>query len=114
MMVQEYPIKLEKQEDLKEKQIQKIRWQSTRLSPKVVTKPYRQQVTEKANVSNFQQIENTVLNLGRYTYTSAEIPVFDPKRYDKCKTLSDIILDRYGPIYRHVADISADIRNEYI
>ena len=53
-----------------------------------------------------------VLNIGRYTGISTEIPVFYPKRYDKCKNLSDIVLDRYGPIYRHVADISADIRDE--
>ena len=26
--------------------------------------------------------------------------------------LPDIVLDRYGPIYRHVADISVDIRDE--
>ena len=48
------------------------------------------------------------LNIGRY----AEIPVFYSKRYGKCKNLSDIILDRYGPIFRHVADISVDIRDE--
>ena len=53
-----------------------------------------------------------VLNIGRYTSISAEIPVFYPKRYDKCKILPDINLDRYGPIYRYVADISADIRDE--
>ena len=46
-----------------------------------------------------------------YRY-SAKIPVFYSKRYDKCKNLPDIILDRYGPIYRHVADISADILDE--
>ena len=55
-----------------------------------------------------------VLNIGRYTGISAEIPVFYPKRYNKCKDLPDIVLDRYGPIYRHVADISTDIRDEYI
>ena len=53
-----------------------------------------------------------VLNIGGYTGISTEIPVFYQKRYDKCKNLPDIILDRYGPIYRHVADISADIRDE--
>ena len=53
-----------------------------------------------------------ILNIGRYTGLSAEIPVFYSKRYDKCKNLPDIILDRYGPIYRHVANISADIRDE--
>ena len=36
-------------------------------------------------------------------------PVFYPKRYDKYKNSPDIVLDRYWPIYRHVADISADI-----
>ena len=44
-----------------------------------------------------------VLNIGRYTGILVEIWVFYPKRYDKCKILSDIILDRYEPIYRHVA-----------
>ena len=53
-----------------------------------------------------------VLNIARYTGKSAEIPVFYSKRYDKCKILPDIILDQYWPIYRHVADISADIRDE--
>ena len=53
-----------------------------------------------------------VLNIDRYTVISAEIPVFYPKRYDKCRNLPDIVLDRYWPIYRHVADISADIRDE--
>jgi len=53
-----------------------------------------------------------VLNIAQYTDISAEISVFYPKRYDKCKNLSDIILDRYGLIYRHVADVSADIRDE--
>ena len=53
-----------------------------------------------------------VLNIGRYTGISAEISVFYPKRYDKCKNLPDIVLDRYWPIYRHVADILADIRDE--
>ena len=59
-------------------------------------------------------ITSNVLNIGWYTVISAEIPVFYPKRYDKCKNLSDIILDRYGPIYRHVTDIdiSADIQHE--
>ena len=38
--------------------------------------------------------------------------MFYPKQYDKCKNLPDIVLDRYGPIYCHVADISADIRDE--
>ena len=57
-------------------------------------------------------IGTIVLNIGRYTGISAEIPVFYPKQYDKCKNLPDFILDRYGPIYRHVADISADIRDE--
>ena len=46
---------------------------------------------------------------GRYTGISVEIPVFYLKRYDKCKFLSDIILDQYEPIYCHVADISANI-----
>jgi len=55
-----------------------------------------------------------VLNIGRYTDISIKIWVFYPKRYDKCKILSDIILDRYGPIYRHVADILTDIRDENI
>ena len=55
---------------------------------------------------------NIVLNIGQYTRISAEIPVFYPKRYDKYKNLPDIVLDRYWPIYRHVADISADIRDE--
>jgi len=53
-----------------------------------------------------------ILNIGLYTDISAEIPVFYPKRYDKCKNLLDIVLDWYGPIYRHVADTSADIRDE--
>jgi len=53
-----------------------------------------------------------VLNIGRYTGISAEKPVFYSKRYDKCKNLPDIVLDRYGLIYRHVADISADIQDE--
>ena len=57
---------------------------------------------------------DTVLNIGRYTGISAEISVFYSKRYDKCKILSDIVLDRYGPIYRHVADISADTQDENI
>ena len=34
------------------------------------------------------------------------------KTYDKCKNLLDIILDRYEPIYRYVADKSTDIRDE--
>ena len=34
--------------------------------------------------------------------------------YDKCKILLDIILDQYGPIYRHLADISTNIRDENI
>jgi len=59
-------------------------------------------------------ISITVLNLDRYTGAPIEIPVFYPKWYDKYKILWEIILDRYGPIYRHVADISADIRDEYI
>ena len=53
-----------------------------------------------------------VLNIDRYTDISAEIQKFYPKRYDKCKNLPNIILDRYWPIYRHVADILADIRDE--
>jgi len=52
-----------------------------------------------------------IFNIG-YTGILAEISVFYSKRYDKCKNLSDIIFDQYGPIYRHVADISVDIRNE--
>ena len=55
-----------------------------------------------------------VLNIGRYTDISIKIWVFYPKRYDKCKILPDIILNRYGPIYRHVGDISADICDENI
>ena len=55
---------------------------------------------------------NIVLNIGRDTDISAEISVFYPKRYNKCKNLSDIVLDRYWLIYRHVTDISADIRDE--
>ena len=55
-----------------------------------------------------------VLNIGRDTCISAEIPVFYSKRYDKYKNLPDIILDLYGLIYRHVVDISADIRDENI
>ena len=31
-----------------------------------------------------------VLNIGRYTGMSAEIPIFYPKRYDKYKILLDI------------------------
>ena len=58
-------------------------------------------------------IEANVLNLGRYTDISAEIPVFYPKPYDKCKILPDVV-DRYGPIYHHVANISAYIRDENI
>ena len=40
-----------------------------------------------------------ILNIGWYTSISAEISVFYSKWYDKWKILSDIILDRYGPIY---------------
>ena len=57
-------------------------------------------------------ISSIVLNIGRYTGILAEIPVFYSKRYGKCKNLPDIVLDRYGLIHRHVADISADIRDE--
>jgi len=53
-----------------------------------------------------------VLNIGRYTGISADIPIFHPKRYDTCKNLPDIVLDQYRLIYRHVADISTDIRDE--
>ena len=53
-----------------------------------------------------------VLNIGRDTGISAEISVFYSKRYDKYKNLPVIILDLYGLIYRHVVDISADIRDE--
>jgi len=41
---------------------------------------------------------STVLNLDRYISVSVEIPVFYPKRYDKCKILPDISLNRYWPI----------------
>jgi len=58
--------------------------------------------------------ESTVLNLGRYAGISTEIPLFYSKRYDKCKILPDIVLNRYRPIYRHVTDISADIQDENI
>ena len=53
-----------------------------------------------------------VLDISRNTDISAKIPLFYPKRYDKCKNLSDIVLDWYGQIYHHVADISADIRDK--
>ena len=52
--------------------------------------------------------------IDRDTGISIEISVFSPKRYDKCKILSKIVFHRYGPIYRHGADISADIRDENI
>ena len=58
-------------------------------------------------------LRNIVLNISRYTDISAEISVFYSKQYDKCKNLPDIVLDRYVPIYRHVADISADIEMKY-
>ena len=47
--------------------------------------------------------------LGMAGAISAEIPLFYPKRYDKCKNLSDIVLDRYELIYCHVADIRDEI-----
>jgi len=50
-----------------------------------------------------------VLNIGRYTGISAEIPVFYSKRYDKCKNFTGY---HFEPIYRYVADISADIRDK--
>ena len=53
-----------------------------------------------------------VSNIGRYINILTEISIFYPKRYDKCKNLPDIVLDRHEPIYRHVTDISADIRDE--
>ena len=56
----------------------------------------------------------TVLDIGCYIDISANIPVFYPKRYGKCNILPDIILNWNGPIYRHVADISADIQDENI
>jgi len=56
----------------------------------------------------------TVLNIGRYTDISTDKPVFYPKRYDKCKILSDIVLDRYGLISRHVVYVSTDIRDENV
>ena len=51
----------------------------------------------------------TILNIGRCIGISSEIPVFYSKWYGKCNILSDIILNWYGPIYHHVADIWADI-----
>ena len=52
-----------------------------------------------------------ILNIGWYTGISAEISVFYSKRYDKCKNLLDIILDRYWPniatwsIYRPIFEM---------
>ena len=59
-------------------------------------------------------IVSIVLNNGLYIGISVEILVFYSRRYDKYKILPDNILDRYELIYCHVADISADIRDENI
>jgi len=45
------------------------------------------------------------LYIARDTGILPEIPVFYLNRYDKCKILPDIVLEWYGPIYLHVADI---------
>jgi len=58
---------------------------------------------DEAEIDLDDEPGSIVLNIRRYIGISAEIPVFYPKRYDKCKILPDIILDRYGSIYRHVA-----------
>ena len=79
-------------------------------------------VTTVMGKSNFLGIEvayqkhelllSTVLNLGRYTGISIEIPVFYLKRYDKCTILPDIILDHMGrylatwPIYRPISEMN--------
>ena len=63
------------------------------------------------NFIAYDRLTPIVLNIDWYTGISAEISVFYLKRFDKCKNLSDIVLNWYGPIYRHVADISADIRD---
>jgi len=59
-------------------------------------------------------ITSIVLNIGQFISISADIPVFYPKRYKKCKILPDIILNWYEPIYRYFADISTDIGDENI
>ena len=52
-----------------------------------------------------------VLNIGQYTGISTEIRVFYSKRYDKCKILPDIVLDRMGRyiaawlIYRPISEM---------
>ena len=61
---------------------------------------------------HFNIAVSIVLNISRHSGISVEISVFYQKRYDKCKNLPDIILDRYELIYCHLADISADIRDE--
>ena len=75
------------------------RWSAVRLDDTVVL---------------YEKIMHIVLNFGRYTGISAKISVFYPKRYDKCKILPNIVLNIYGLIYRHVADILTDIQDEYI
>jgi len=67
-----------------------------------------------AKIRMLRWMNTTVLTLGRYASISAKIPIFYQKLYDKCKILSDIILDRYRATYCPVDDISADIRDEYI
>ena len=62
--------------------------------------------------STCKVIGTIVLNIGRYTGVLADIPIFYPKRYDKCKNLSDIVLGQYELIYRHVTNKSTDIRDE--
>ena len=74
--------------------------------------PAIQGTVNTINIQCMCAIQHTVLNISRHTDISTEIPVFYPKWYDKCKILPNIVLDRYGPIYRHMADISADIRDE--
>jgi len=66
--------------------------------------PAIQGTVNTINIQCMCAIQHIVLNISRYTGISTKIPVFYPKRYDKCKILPNI-----GPIYRHVANISADI-----
>ena len=58
---------------------------------------------------SFSLCTPTISNLSRYTVYQLRYRYFIQNDTIRAKFLSDIVLDRYRPIYHHVADISANI-----